>query len=217
MRKFPFLLIIFLLAFMVSCGEAPPAPQQTVAKPVPAPAPRKVVPPFSFTEKPTLDMIADHPIKGIVDGHEFVPGTLVFENEFNFFGFKMLEVEFKNLEDKDDLSGLGIDFELNGMPEAGAKFEKSLAAGEGIVLYRKGTGEVQSWSGENAWVIEFTKWDVKPFVEDPVSNLIMAGTASGRVAFCMKASSDGEVKESFASGTFTDVPVIYLGIPGWIE
>ncbi|MEO6420223.1 MAG: hypothetical protein ABIP39_12480, partial [Polyangiaceae bacterium] len=78
-----------------------------------------------------------------------------------------------------------------------------------------GSSAINWQRSKNTWSIEFTKWDVSaPSTDSKAGIEQKAGKASGRVVLMLKdAGTDRPIKDSWVAGTFTDVPVSYVGSP----
>jgi hypothetical protein len=71
-----------------------------------------------------------------------------------------------------------------------------------------------SWNSPNAYVLELTRWEVADY--DPNASMFqVAGRASGRIVVVYRGYNDGRFQNSWVAGSFTDVPVRYMGEPRW--
>ena len=107
-----------------------------------------------------------------------------------------------------------IHIDFPGEPFHGAVFKREMSYGGGYFQIKntpesKGT---TSWNTEIAWVIEITDWQRHAWRENG-GVFQQGGTASGKLYICFKGST-ANIKNSWISGEFTDVPIVYYGDPG---
>lgn len=167
---------------------------------------------FKYTEKPTLDKVPSGTISGQANGKAFEAKFVAFQPSYK--GNWEMIIADKPFEPADIIMDCQhIDIDLPEFPAAGKVMSKPMEYGKGIWQIQDTDDPTQttSWNADNAWVIEITSWDVKPW--DPDADMFQqAGTASGRIAVCYKGAS-GSFKNSWAAGTFTNAPVRYMGEP----
>jgi hypothetical protein len=213
-----FIIAGLLLPLALSCAPResevkPAAPSVPEVKITPPPAPPKT---FAYTESPTEALIPVGPVRGRANGKSFKVKTVIFEPDSDG------KWKVKFCEDKVEdptaalIEGQYIYFELPQDPAAGKVMKKAMAFGDGffkIKLPGK-PGETTSWNADNAWVLEITEWNQKPW--NPEADFFQtAGTASGRVAVCYKGY--GDFKNSWAAGNFQDAVIRYMGKPPWAK
>ena len=193
-----------------------PKPVASAPTPTPTPAPTPPPPPTSFawTEAPALDMIPAGPIHGEANGKPFTVQSVYLEPSFGKWELVLAE---KKLDSPTDMIGLtrAVHVEVD-KPAAGQKYAHEMSYGGGFFQVQKGDklDDTTSWNAENAWVLEITKWDVKPY--DKNGDMFQqAGTASGRIAVCYKGY--GDFKNSYVAGTFEDAVVRYMGEPDFAK
>jgi hypothetical protein len=168
--------------------------------------------PFKYSESPTLDMIPDGPITGEASGKSFAGKTIVFQPSYNGkWEMIIADVEFSSPTDI-IMSCQHIDIDLPEAPATGKKLTRAMKYGDGIFQIQSTDDpkETTSWNADNAWVIEFTSWDAKPWNASG-DMFQQCGTASGKIAVCYKGS--GSFKNSWAAGTFKNAPIRYMGEP----
>jgi hypothetical protein len=202
--------------------ETAPAPAAPAAAP-PAAAPAPAAPAASapaataggpgYTEAPTLDKIPNAPIQGVVNGRPFAAKTVFFEPQFGKWSLVVADVALP--EPTALLSGSQeLTIELPELPAAGKKLIRPMEYGDGFFQVRKTDNpkDLTSWNSDNAWAIEITAWDVKPYDENE-DMFQVAGKASGRIYVVYKAGEISSLKSSWLAGVFTDAPVRYMGKP----
>jgi hypothetical protein len=170
---------------------------------------------FEWTEAPAADKIPGGPVKMDANGEKLDAKAVYFEP-----GFKEWRMVIHSGALKKPTSirprGQFVSISLAEEPRAGKTIVKKMKYGNGYYQVKKTDDpeKTTSWNASNAYVIQITKWDVKPY--DPKGRIFQsAGTASGKVAIVYKGS--GSFKNSFAAGTFKDVPVRYMGKPFWVR
>ncbi len=216
--KKAFIIIGLLLPLAVSCAPrqaevkpaAPAEPEVMITTP---PAPPKT---FTYTESPSAGLIPVGPVRGQANGKTFEVKTVIFEPasegkwKVNFYEDKVEDPTAALIE------GQHIYLDLPGTPAAGEAMKKPMEFGGGYFQINKPgqEGQTTSWNADNAWVLEITEWNQKPW--DPEADFFQtAGTASGRVAVCYKGY--GNFKNSWAAGNFKDAVIRYMGEPPWVN
>ncbi len=172
---------------------------------------------FEYSETPTVAIIPNGPVTGSLAGKAFTPGMIYFTPGMEKWAVRLIEKFPESPTDAgfgDDGMMLDIEFGLD--PAQGKTFTKTNDYNDGIVSYYKTDGTIDSWSGKNSFAIEITEWEAVPFDASGESEFYVAGKASGYLAVCFE--TDGEdVPDSWAAGSFKDVPVLYQGAPFWTE
>ncbi|MBK6697438.1 MAG: hypothetical protein IPG50_35430 [Myxococcales bacterium] len=181
-------------------------------------------PPFKLVEKPAASDAPSGKVQGSANGHAFDARAIYFEPYQDHWQLKIADAELKTptgLIHQFNAQTITVDLPKNVQPSAGKKFAKAMKYGDGffqIIDPRHGKGTT-SWNTDNAYYVEITKWDVKPF--DPKGHVFQeAGKASGKVYVVHKAHSfNVEVgfRDSGAAGEFKDVVVRYMGKPKWVK
>lgn len=160
-------------------------------------------------------MIPAGPVVGSANGRPFVVKAVYFQPVFGKWNLILHEQELPK-PTAIRPNGQYITIKLGDAIKAGAKLIKPMKYGDGYFQIKKpdDATKTTSWNAKNAYAVEITKWDVADY--DKAKGLFqVAGTASGRVAIVYQGYSD--FKNSFAAGTFTDVPVRYMGKPQWVR
>lgn len=199
-----------VLAMLLLCvGSYLAGEPQAPGKPEPeAPAAARPAA-FAFTDNPTAAMIPDYPAKGEANGKPIVIRSVLFTPGYDVWTLRLAEKEFGPEDLFMDTQEIVID--LPGTPGVG-EFTRKLEYGKGYFQIAKvdAPTETTSWNGDNAWVLQITKWDAKPY--NPKGSMVqIAGTASGYVAVVYKAGSD--FKNSWVAGRFDGAVVRYWGEP----
>lgn len=205
-----------------SAVDPTPAASATAETPKPAatnlPLIGEDAPEFKLVEKPTAADVTSGPLMGSANGHKFEPKAIYFEPEKK--GWK-LSIGDKPLEKPTAFSPSGsqtIYISLN-TPKlaAGKKLTKAMKYGDGFfqIVQPENQEKTTSWNTDNAYYLEITKWDVKPY-DAKAGMFQQAGTASGKLYVVHKASESlakKGFKTSGVAGTFTDAVVRYRGEP----
>jgi len=208
MRRVIALVVILVAIGLVGCKkEVKPAGEQPTAAQNEAPAS------FEWTEAPAVAAIPAGPVKMDANGEKLEAKAVYFEP-----GFKEWRMVIHSAALKKPTSirprGQFVSISLTDDPGPGKTIIKKLKYGNGYYQVKKPDDpeKTTSWNASNAYVIQITKWDVKPY--DPKGSIFQsAGSASGRVAIVYKGS--GSFKNSYAAGAFENVPVRYMGKPYW--
>jgi hypothetical protein len=181
----------------------------------PAAAEREQPKAFEWTEAPTVEQIPAGDITGEASGEPFVVRSVFLEPGFKEWRLVLHEKELKKPTSIRP-RGQFISIKLPEAPAAGKVWTREMKYGDGFFQVKKPDDpeKTTSWNAKNAWAIEITNWDVKPY--DPKGSIFQeAGRASGRVAVCYKGG--GKFKNSWAAGTFKDAVVRYMGKPYWLK
>ena len=163
-----------------------------------APAAEGAIEPLKWRDKPKLDHIPEGPVVGMGNDQEFRVKSVLIQP-----GFQGWTVAFHDKElprPTGIISGSHhLDLHINvaqGEPAVGKTYSQELTYGGGYWQVEKtpkppkegeepkgGLPEgptTTSWNAKNAYVLELTKWEVKPW--DPEGPVFQdAGRASGRV------------------------------------
>lgn len=196
--------------------SAPVAAQTASAKPpLPMGPPAD---PFKLIDAPTAKDVTKGPVMGSANGHKFEAKAIVVEAGYS--GWEMTISDTAPTSPTGYVSGteyIKINFSKDEVALKSKKFSKALKYGDGFFQIIRPTDPsgTTSWNADNAYYIEFTSWDVKPWDEKSHSSQV-AGKASGKVYIVYKASS-GDFKNSGASGEFKDIPVRYSMTPFWAK
>ena len=167
---------------------------------------------FAWSEEPSLDKIPATPVVGEANGKPFKVSTILFEPAMRG-GWRMVIADKKLDSPTGILVGCQhIDFDLSEEPAAGKKMTRKMQYGGGYFQIEQADkpGQTTSWNGDNAWVLELTKWDARPY-DEKGSLFQSVGTASGKVAVVYKDAAG--FKRSWAAGTFENAAIRYMGKP----
>jgi hypothetical protein len=190
---------------LVSCKQEGTTAETKEAKPA---APGS----FAWTEAPSLDKIPASPVVGEANGKPFKVATVLFEPAMRG-GWRMVIADKKLDSPTGILVGCQhIDFDLTEEPAAGKQMTRRMQYGGGYFQIEQADkpGQTTSWNGDNAWVLELTKWDARPY-DEKGSRVQSVGTASGKVAVVYKDAAG--FKRSWAAGTFENAAIRYMGKP----
>lgn len=174
-------------------------------------------------EAPSLDLAFDSAIKGEANGVAVeLPRVRVQGDDQGWY--LMLEQETPSATPGTGESGPRYGWNqfhiaFTAAPASKKTMSRLLATGDGFFQVSdptkadNGTGSSAiNWQrSKNTWSIEFTKWEVAPDASKGGVEQ-KTGKASGRVVLMVKDAGAG-VKDSWVAGTFTDVPVSYVGSP----
>ena len=195
-----------------------PTPPPPVVAPVPvAPVVPVNVPPYAWTETPALETIPLVPAAGMANGRPMGVASVIFEPGMSAW---KLVLSDKPLDGPTGLitSGQSVNMDLPESPIAGKSWTRKMEYGAGYFQINNDPANLESttsWNADNAWALEVTKWDVKPW--DANGPLFQeAGKASGKISVCYKGDPTG-IQSSWIAGTFTDAVVRYMGKPYFLE
>ena len=172
----------------------------------------------AYTPTPTLAEIPVWSVRGLANGAVFHAKTLFFAPFENGWRLEIHDREFDPMRgtaiprtDHPDLQSIYID--LPSQPAGGKVFQQSLAYGSGYFQIKPAADSQQttSWNSLVAWAIEITTWKAGPWREGG-ETFQRAGSASGRLYICFHGPQ-GQIRDSFVAGEFSDVPIIYFGPP----
>ncbi|MCA9627062.1 MAG: hypothetical protein KC766_05335 [Myxococcales bacterium] len=201
-------------------GSAVPAAATASAAPS-AEKPRAEEPPpsgpvtYKWSDTPKPEEIPDEPLNGDANGRRWEPQSVVIEPGVKQ-GWVMNFYEKKLEKPTGFVSGSQfITLRLPEAPKKGAKMKKDMKYGDGFFQIKNPDQDgLTSWNSSNAYYVEFTDWDVKPFDESGSTSQV-AGTASGKVYIAYKGA--GSFANSGLWGTFKDAIVRYRGKPYWLK
>ncbi|MGE0328330.1 MAG: hypothetical protein AB7K71_03770 [Polyangiaceae bacterium] len=170
---------------------------------------------YKWAEAPNPADIPDEALNGDANGRRWEVQSVVIEPgyregwEINFYE-KKLETPTGFVT-----GSQFIKVHLPAEPKKGAKLKKEMKYGDGFFQIKSPERNgLTSWNASNAYYIEFTAWDVKPYDEKGPSSQV-AGTAAGKVYVAYKGA--GSFKNSGLWGTFKDATVRYRGKPPWLK
>lgn len=199
-----------------AASSAPVASATATAKPpLPMGPPAD---PFKLIDAPTAKDVTKGPVMGSANGHKFEAKAIVVEAGYS--GWEMTISDTAQTGTSGYVSGteyIKINFSKDEVALKSKKFSKAMKYGDGffqIIRTADPTGTT-SWNADNAYYIEFTSWDVKPW-DEKNHGYQVGGKASGKVYVVYKATS-GDFKNSGASGEFKDIPVRYSMTPFWAK
>jgi hypothetical protein len=224
-------LLCIAAALLVGCPSKAPedsgaasAAKQAAAKPDTAAAkPDKPAAPvdFKWTEAPTVDMIPDRPVSGMVNGKPFeARSALIVEDGSGrrtiAFNDQPLDVDDALLDD-----GTEVSFDFTDEVRAGMSFERAMDGGpepEGYAAfyhYEQADGGPMSVNRDFSVALQIDEGEDRgydtaegaPFVQ-------VTGAAKGKIALCFddKDDKEGRAEPSFIAGTF-EAKIRYWGPP----
>jgi hypothetical protein len=164
-----------------------------------------------YTDAPTFEKIPAGPVKGMANDRSFEAKTIYFEPSFGKWCLVIGDIALKEPTSL-LMDAQAININLDEPPAVGKKYTHQMKFGGGYFHIQKSDKreDMTSWNADNTYVLEITKWDIKPY--DTKGKMYqVAGLASGRIYIVYKGGTD--IKNSWAAGTFTDVPVRYMGKP----
>jgi hypothetical protein len=171
---------------------------------------------YKLVSAPTAADVPAGPVKGLANGAPMQIKTVVFEPGFKSWRVILMDKELKSFDDFGS-GAQSVNIDLPEEPGAGKKFSKALKYGDGYfqIASPSKPGSTTSWNADNAYYVEITKWDAKPY--DPKGKMWQeAGKASGKIYVAYKGGWGGFVNSGVA-GTFEDAIVRYMGTPYWAK
>ncbi len=213
MKQLSFVVLAASIVLAACCKSETEEPEQAAA-PQPAtaaPGPES----FTWTDAPTLESIPSKPAQGEANGKPMKIETVVFEPSNDAWRLILSDKRFDS-PTAIMMGGQSVNISLTEEPAAGRTMTRKAEYGGGYFQINKvdNPSETTSWNGTNSWVIQITKWEVKPY--DPAGEMFQeAGKASGRVVVVYQAGAD--FKNSWVAGTFEDATVRYMGKPSWVK
>ena len=172
---------------------------------------------MTFSETATDEIIPALPIRGFANGEAFQGQTVAFRQgtsgkwrlEISDTAFDVLKgVGYARFEQK-NLQTIYIN--LAQEPAVGNKLGKEMSYGGGYFQIRTSPSskETTSWNTSIAYAIEIAGWNKEASVDGPCGNPDL-GSASGKLYISFKGS-ELSFANSWVSGEFKDVPIIYCG------
>lgn len=173
---------------------------------------------MTYTEIPT-DTIPHWTPRGVANGEAFQAQTIMFrQDHFPDWRLSISDRRF------DVLTGAGIErsthkdlqtiyIDLPYEPTTGSIFEKEMSYGGGIFQIKTSPSafETTSWNTSIAYYIEITNWNKGPSSGTSCNSMqALIGTASGRLYISFQGS-EYTLENSWISGVFEDVPIVYCG------
>ena len=174
---------------------------------------------IAYTDTPTLDVVPAWAVRGVANGEVFHARTIFFSPFLGAWKLELYDRDFDPLKGtalaKSNLPGMqSIHINLPALPSRGAVFERLLNYGGGYFQIKQASAGkgTTSWNTEIAWVIEISDWHREPWLESK-GLFQRGGSVTGKLYICFKGGGQG-IKNSWVSGEFTDVPIVYYGAPG---
>jgi hypothetical protein len=166
---------------------------------------------FQWTRTPTPAGIPAAPVSGEVHGKPFPVAQVVFEPSRR--GWTVLLLERPLPEPTAAVSQMRfLRVDLPAEPAVGQLQQRALAPGGALfqVELPDDPASYTLWTADNAWVLELSEWDVRPW--DPAGPAIqVAGRAAGRIAVCYEGG--GDFRNAWVAGSFAEALVRYTGEP----
>ncbi len=173
---------------------------------------------MTYTESPT-DSIPPWTPRGVANGEPFKAETIIFrQDHFPDWRLGISDRPFDVLKGagyerftQKDLQTIYID--LPHEPTIGSVFEREMSYGGGYFQIKPAPSafETTSWNTSIAYYIEITQWNKGPSSDVNCNNLqALTGTASGRLYISFQGS-EYTLENSWISGVFEDVPIVYCG------
>ena len=172
---------------------------------------------MTFSETATDEIVPALPIRGFANGEVFQGLTVAFAQgaagkwrlEISDHVFDVLKGAGYARYEKKDLQTIYIN--LPQEPVTGHKIGKDMSYGGGYFQIKTSPSSSQttSWNTSIAYAIEIAGWNKGASVDGPCGNPDL-GSASGKLYISFKGSEHG-LTNSWVSGEFKDVPIIYCG------
>ncbi|MEE8113267.1 MAG: hypothetical protein V3T23_02820 [Nitrososphaerales archaeon] len=173
---------------------------------------------MTYSETATDEFIPALPIRGFANGEAFQGRTVAFAQgtagkwrlEISDHVFDVLKGVGYARYEQNDLQTIYIN--LPQEPAVGDKLGKDMSYGGGYFQIKTSpsSSETTSWNTSIAYAIEIGSWNKETSVDGPCGNPDL-GTASGKLYISFKGSEQG-LTNSWVSGEFKDVPIIYCGM-----
>ncbi len=174
---------------------------------------------MTYSETASDEKIPSIPLFGMANGEVFKPKTVVFAMRNK--GEWWLEISDATFDPK---SSPGIEryqnpkiqsihIKLQTEPSENKTLTKNMSYGGGYFQIKKSPNadETITWNTSLAYLIEITQWQKKEIMGLTCSEPSL-GRASGKLFISFKGSSIKKgMKNSFVSGMFTEVPIVYCG------
>ncbi len=173
---------------------------------------------ITYTESPTEEVIPAWTARGVANGQPFTARTIVFTPVSGRWKLEISDREFDPLQGTAlarqahrDQQTIRIDLPYE--PDGGAVFDREMAYGGGYFQIKPSPSAegTTSWNTAIAWFVRVTDWDRQDWV-DGAGTFQHGGTASGELYISFRGSEHG-IANSWISGTFEDVPIVYYGNP----
>ena len=166
---------------------------------------------FVWTTAPKPADVPAAPVAGEVHGAPFPVAQVVFEPTWR--GWSVVLLERPLPDPAATVSGMRfLRVDLPAEPAVGVVQERALAYGGSMfqVEIPEEPGSLTMWTADNAWVLEVTEWEVRPW--DPAGPAVQsAGRAAGRLAVCYQGA--GSFRNAWVAGTFEGALVRYTREP----
>lgn len=174
---------------------------------------------MTFSETAQDESIPALPIRGVANGEVFLARTVHFDQENE--GRWRLEISDRpydvtkgvamaRLEHKDVQT---IRINLAEEPSVGDTLRQEMAYGGGYFQIKPSPDATSttSWNTSLAYTIEIESWNKRTSSPGPCG-IPQLGSASGKLYISFKGSGMGP-SNSWVSGQFVDVPIVYCGEP----
>ena len=174
--------------------------------------------PFKLVDAPTAKDVTKGPVTGSGNGHKFDVKAVVIEADYNDWELTLTDtVPSSPTGYVSGTEYIRIGFSKDEGKLKSKTFSKKMKYGDGFfqIIDRTDPSHTTSWNADNAFYIEFTSWDVKPW-DEKTKGAQVAGKASGKIYIGYKGR-DGGFKDSGASGEFKDAQVRYSSQPFWTK
>ena len=162
---------------------------------------------FVWTSAPKPADVPAAPVVGEVHGAPFEVAQVLFEPTWR--GWSVVLLEHPLPDPAAPVSGMRfLRVDLPAEPAVGVVQERALAYGGSMfqVEIPEEPGSLTMWTADNAWVLEVTEWEVRPW--DPAGPAVQsAGRAAGRIAVCYQGA--GSFRNAWVAGTFDGALVRY--------
>lgn len=167
---------------------------------------------FIYTESPGFHKIPTGPVRGIANNKIFEAKTIIFRHRFRKWSLEIWDTKISNL-----LSPLSppdpaqhIKINLSEEPTLGKKMTKPMSMGHGWFQIQKieEPAETISWNSENTWILDVTKWDIRPWDQNGDRYVQQLGGASGRLYVSYKGN-EGSFGNSGVAGIFENAYIIF--------
>jgi len=212
-------LLLLVSAFGLGCSESAEAPASGEAPEVAAAPPTPAAPAtFEYTEELSASLIPGFPVKASGDGREIAIRSVFFQPRFDAWGVSFSSAELSS-PTAIQPGGDSETINLTDLPQAMAVgvYEQSIdemGGGYFQIRQKEDPTRTTSWNTNLAYVLEITKWEVRPW--DAEGSIFQdAGRASGRVVAVFRGR-EGGFANSWVAGTFEDAVVRYMGRPQWV-
>jgi hypothetical protein len=172
---------------------------------------------MTWSETAADEVIPALPIRGFANGEAFTAKTIAFYQgqqdkwrlEISDHGYDVLKGVAAGRLERRDMQTIYLNFDAE--PVAGQVLGREMAYGGGIFQIRTtdGSGETTSWNTSIAYAIHVDSWEKGAHREQPCGWPTL-GAASGKLFIAFKGS-ELSFENSWVSGEFKDIPVVYCG------